>query len=158
MIQWAAQDLIGFLSYIIQSYTWNFIRNHMYMYDSFSLQSRVYLHVQVHLSKSDEHWRSNILKLWKVWLMGMGVVSRLFRPINPPEFLGSWHTWGLMLTFLQFSFSHLTSISRSKWPIFATMASSFICKKCLLIMMSVQPVAVIKMLASWHASSIVVTS
>lgn len=41
-------------------------------------------------------------------------------------------TWGLMFTFsTAFSFNHLTSSSTSKCPMLHTMASSFICSKCL---------------------------
>merc|ERR1711887_173924 len=68
-------------------------------------------------------------------------------------------TWGLMLVFcLQFSSSHLTWISQSKCPMLHTMASFFICMKCLPVKISLQPVVVTKMLQLLTQSSTVVTS
>ena len=66
-------------------------------------------------------------------------------------------TWGLMLSFLQFSLSQATSISQSKWPTLQMMASSFICMKCSLVMIPLQPVDVTK-ICPWEAASSMVTT
>merc|ERR1711962_292848 len=76
-----------------------------------------------------------------------------------PFFMVNLSTWGLMLVFFsQFSSSHLTSISQSKWLMLHAIASFFICSKCLPVRISLQPVVVTKMLARETASSMVVTS
>lgn len=69
-----------------------------------------------------------------------------------------YFTWGLIVSFLQLSFSHFTSNSQSKWPILQTMASSLICAKCFPVMISLHPVAVTKIWAFSITSSIVATS
>merc|ERR1719483_578811 len=64
-----------------------------------------------------------------------------------------------MLVFcLQLSSSHWTWISQSKCPMLQTIASFFICTKCLPVRMSLQPVVVTKMLHLLMQSSTVVTS
>ena len=63
-----------------------------------------------------------------------------------------------MLSFLQFSLSHATSISQSKWPTLQMMASSFIFKKCSEVTIPLHPVDVTKICPCEAASSMVTTS